>query len=438
MKKSFLNSIIPLAVFMLYISINGFSQIQNPNWVLFTTGDATATIGTTNIRFNSAPTIHYNENNTSYKNTPREFRDENNQPITNYRGFNSFFDNDGFPVLYVINKNQKTYLFDKHGKLISKKHENPNGYLYFLKNNPTGGNNPNYYDNKNFIEGFNEQLFSNTSNPMLENTSREISILKVGCNLLHVIAGSMIIEVDLSLKSWDYFLPKTNNNGSINCSFIQNKGIYSVKCGNGSMVFRETVHSIRRDPTNEARYFIHYLHTSDNVILGESNSILLNTIKIDANNYSVDYGPSFFLKHPSLPRRYGVSPQFVAELEVSPDGSKIAVHDDNSIFVYNINSSTKQVTGLLGWYIFGAATNTQNFAISGLEFNSNSTQLIFNRFNYGAPQFTQVQNNIGVLNLNNISSGQFACTWISEDPTGKTQSIVSRGGLELGRDGNIY
>ncbi len=410
-----------------------YGQIQNPNWVLFsTTGNIPAQSGTTNIRFGSIPFV--DNNSPFYKQTPVEFKDENNLTITSYRGFNAYFDNDGFPVLYVINKDNKTYIFDKHGKKYTKKHSNSSGLYNFLKNEYL----TDPYANLNYVPTFSPTIFGDLNSTQLKNSSRELSILKVGCNLLHVICGEMIIEVDLTKKSWDYFIPYIANQiGSFESNFLNNQGIRSLEMGNGQNSIYETFHSIRRNPSNEFEYFIYYIY-STSLLGGDSRPVYINKIIVNANSYTVEYGSSFYTRNSNLPATYQNNGQFISEFEISPDGTKIAFHDQNKILIYGINTTTKNVDQFIGFYNYSSTDPSILYTISGLEFNASSNKLVFNRFNANATASSSLINNLGVLDLNSISNYVISPTFFTETTTNKNHSIVSRGGLELGRDGEIY
>lgn len=391
-----------------------------------------------NFKFEPSPVADVSP--PTYKKIAGSFTDENNAIITSIRGFNSFFDADGFPVLYVINANEKTYIYDKHGVKFTKKHENPKGAYHFFKQDLGLGFNP-LYENKSFVAKFNPQNLGFLSDHELKNTSREISILKVGCNRLHVIVGEMIIEVDLTLKSWDFFIPyQFSPPATFNSNFLNGNGVKSLNMGNGSMSWDESFHSIRRDPTDESKYIIYYLYSNQTPFNGDSRPVYLNTIKVDASNYSINYGIPFYLRQASLPQRYANSlAQFVSELEVSPDGSKLAIHDNSKIFVYGINHSSKEVSGFLGFYNFTSTNTNVLDVISGLEFNAQSNKLVFNRFNANATSSSSLINNIGVLNLS-ASYTNFAIpvSFVTETTIGKSHSTITRGGLELGRNNEIY
>jgi hypothetical protein len=439
MKNNKLNKfkgVVVLAIMLCSHSL--FSQIQNPNWVLFTSTSTSS--GTTNFHFQPNPVLVPNANESFYKNTPQLFKDENENAIFNYRGFNCYFDNDGFPVIYVINVNQKTYIFDKHGKRYRKKHQNNNSLLTYLKV-ANGTSFTDYDNNKEFIEVFDiNNYVSLEPSKRLLNTSREISILKVGCNLLHVVVGEMVIEVDLTLKSWDYFLPylPSSNNGYTS-EFLTYSGIKSMEMGEGSNVWKESFHSIRRDPTNENKYTIYYLY-SNPPFAGYGRPTYLNSLTIDAANYSAQYATAYFLQTSTLPEMFNSgSIQYISELEVSPNGSKIAIHDRSKILVYGINQAAKSINSFIGYFNFSSSNPNINFAISGMEFNGLSNKLLFNRYNSNSSTSVQVQDNVGILDLENIpTSLVLPNSYFAENAGSKLHSIITRGCLEMGRNGEIY
>lgn len=419
-------------------SLSLFSQIQNPNWVLFTSTNSSS--GTTNIHFQPNPELVPNANSSFYKNTPQLFKDENENPILNYRGFNCYFDNDGFPVIYVINVDQKTYIFDKHGKRYRKKHQNNNSLLTYLKT-ANGIGFTDYDSNKEFIEVFDiNNYVSLEPSKRLLNTSREISILKIGCNLLHVVVGELVIEVDLTLKSWDYFMPylPASNNGYTS-DFLSYSGIKSMEMGSGSIEWKESFHSIKRDPLNENKYTIYYLY-SNPPFAGYGRPTYLNSLTIDAANYSVQYATAYFLQTSTLPVMFSSNGiQFISELEVSPDGSKIAIHDGSKILIYGINQTTKNVNTFIGYFEFKSTNLNINYSISGIEFNHSSNKLLFNRYNSNNSFLAPVTENIGILSLDNIPSNFILpVNYFTENLGTKTNSIVTRGGLEMARNGEIY
>jgi hypothetical protein len=433
MKKTSLASFIALVSLFCSVSKNIYSQTQNPNWVLFSTsGTNPPQSGTTNISFGSNPYI--DNSPPFYKETPVQFTDENNVTITSYRGFNAYFDNDGFPVIYVINKDNKTYIYDKHGNKYTKKHSNPSGLCKLLKDEY----NLDPYANKDYVEPFSPSIFGDLNLTELKNSSREISILKVGCNLLHVISGEMIIEVDLTLKSWDYFLPFTPDQTSLfSSTLIDNLGIRALEMGSGQDSFYESFHSIRRDPNYDYIYTIYYIYST---IASESDSrpVYLNKITVNTNTYAVEYGSSYFIRNTDLPKTFLNDGQFISEFEISPDGSRLAIHDQKSILVYGINSSTKNIDQFVGYYNYRSINPLIQFAISGLEFNSSSNKLVFNRFDANATTSSPLTNNLGILDLSSISNYVISASFFSESIGNKNHSVITRGGLELGRNGEIY
>lgn len=412
------------------------AQIQNPNWVLFTSQGQNS--NTCNIRFGTGPAVISNPE--SYLKTPQFFTDENNQPITSYRGFNSYFDNDGFPILYVINANEKTYLYDKHGKRLKKKHANPSGLYGYIKETQSSGF-ITYFEDKDYIEKFSRNLIEGIGDGIfLNNTSREISILKVGCNLLHVIVGEMILEVDLTKKSWDFFIPHQSSGEIITSNFLNSHGVTSLEMGSGSIVSKESFHAIRRDPTSENKYQIYFLY-STLPSGGDSRPIYLTKLNVDAEAYTVEYGSPYYLRNASLPQQFQNDLQFVSELEVSPDGSKLAIHDPSRIFVYGINGSTKNIDTYIGHYNYTSSVGTEDNIISGLEFTANSSKLVFNRYDANAVISSTKADRVGVLDISNPSSFinyAIPVNYLSENIGSKSFSVLARGGLELGRDGEIY
>lgn len=432
MKNPSLLSLVILLTLVFGDLKSSFGQNQNPNWVLFSTYGTNPPIsGTTNISFSSIPTV--DNNIPFYKKTPMEFKDENDNIIISYRGFNSYFDNDGFPVLYVINKDNKTYIYDKHGNKYTKKHSNPLGLCNFLKDEYQ----TDPYANLNYVPSFSPTIFGDLNSTQLKNTSREVSILKVGCNVLHVVCGEMIIEVDLTRKSWDYFLPYSANQASYESNILNNQGIRSLEMGSGQNAFYESFHSIRRNPSNEYEYFIYYIYSTA-ASGGDSRPVYLNKIKVNASTYSVEYGSSFYIRNSNLPQSFQNNGQFISEFEISPDGTKLAIHDQNKILIYGINATTKNVDQFVGYYNYFSTDPSILQTISGLEFNAASNKLVFNRFDANATTSSNLIDNLGVLDLNSISNYEISASFFTESTNNKNHSVISRGGLELGRDGEIY
>jgi len=417
------------------VSKNIYSQNQNPNWVLFSTsGINPPQNGTTNIGFNNNPYI--DNDPPFYKKTPTiQFTDENNLAISSYRGFNAYFDNDGFPVIYVINKGNKTLIYDKHGNKYTKKHSNSLGLYNFLKDEYL----TDPYVNLDYVPAFSPSVFGDLNSTLLKNTSREVSILKVGCNLLHVISGEMIIEVDLTMKSWDYFLPFAANQSTFyESSLLNNHGVRSIEMGSGQDAIHESFHSIRRHPTNESEYYIYYIYSTEQSG-GDSRPVYINYIKVNAISYTIEYGANpYYIRNSSLPQTFQNNGQFISEFEISPDGTKIAIHDLNKILVYGINNTTRNVDQFIGYYNYYSGNPSVQYAISGLEFNSLSNKLVFNRFDANATTSSSLINNLGFLDLSSISNYVISASFFTESTSNKDHSIISRGGLELGRDGEIY
>lgn len=431
--KLYLASI--LALFTLKLD----AQIQNPNWVLFTYNSVST--GTTNIHFKPIPQVIPNFSTSQfYKNTPAIFNDENNNPITSYRGFNSYFDNEGFPVIYVINKDEKTYIFDKHGNRYKQKHRNTKGLLSYLEKTQSPSVRD-YHWNKDYIEGFKLSNLNVPGTEKLLNTSREISILKVSCNLLHVIVGELIVEVDLTNKSWDYFLPyiPTTNYGYLS-EFLNNSGIKSLNMGSGLITWNESFHSIVRNSTSESKYTIYYIYSTLGTS-GVSRNYYLNSLTIDANAYTANYGTPFSLQSPTLPITFnGTNLRFIAELEVSPDGTKLALNDNSNILLFEINPINRNISTLLGYFNFLSNNISINYAISGLEFNAVSNKLIFNRYNSSNTNVNTITNSLGAMDLTSIPTSKILQVSYFTEPvaSGQIASVLERGGLELARNGEIY
>jgi hypothetical protein len=119
---------------------------------------------------------------------------------------------------------------------------------------------------------------------------------------------------------------------------------------------------------------------------------------------------------------------YLSELELSPDGTKLAFADDDDLFVFSINSSGNVVGGSPAYHKF--LNGSQTICIGGLEFSSDNSKLIFSTFDYTV---TGGSNDDAVYIWDLATTP--ACSTISKFPS---SGDYARSAIETGKDGKIY
>lgn len=218
-------------------------------------------------------------------------------------------------------------------------------------------------------------------------TLNEIGIVKVGCTSYHLLIGITMYYLTL-----EPCLGKSNLGGAYEMFNLPFAGV-PLGCTNihpGSTKLSSfTSFAISKprfssNPTNN-QYSIYYfgsassgansLSTIREVIIYFNKPKAIAPIFQNFNSYNTDYVDNGYKTTLVNPFRYS----FLGEMELSPDQSKIAFIDENSVNIYDINTHAK--------YIYNTAFNYPNNGISidcpdifplqpcGLEFDQFSNQL---------------------------------------------------------------
>ena len=387
---------------------NANTSPQSPQWYSYNTS------GNNTIDFTSiSPTI--SNSNLAFSDLPND----NNPPIH---------------ILGIISTN--TYS-DRSGKI-----------LFYVANVLTDAYSGNtctvvYNANKEPIKGattnanMNEYMFN------MDKISREIAIVPMLNNCepyFHIITSGCILKLEFNkhdninpatsptvtplydnannVFNWGFGIPISNGSSNkrdypIAVSKPIN-GIYSIYTLVGDQIIGSSVKRIRRVTVN----------TSD------INNPPILTINDDISfDGAISFGGN---------SAYVVNLQCNGtEIELSADGSKLAISEQNYIFLYQINSSDGKVVSNnnisnspFRYYNYNtiSATNlNSDYNIAGLEFNSNN-QLVFSR--YDRVPTNTLQQSVGVWDFTTTTPNVMFGT--------NNNSSYARSMIEKGRDGKLY
>ena len=295
-----------------------------------------------------------------------------NMNIDNYVSSNSAVDKNGNIVFYVINTVGKLLIYDKTNTLIYS--ENPWSGKYI----------------------------------------NEIPIIKRGnCGYYDIVIGDKILVYNQTLNIIDTWNAAyqwySNSYGESNLTYLN--------LGSGSIELQGYCYAVR-NKSNGEYYNLYTL--SGNHKSGGTNGKAINLIsrKVNYKTNSVVIESKVELGNVQNPNSNETFSWYLSEMEVSPDGSKLAFADDNTIYVYSLNTD-----GSIGSKYYEYMYNYQvtMARIGGLEFSADNKYLTFSICNSGT------NSKVGIIDFYDNSSVLIY---------NSGEYVNSQ--IELGRDGNLY
>ena len=295
-----------------------------------------------------------------------------NQNITNYISSNSAVDKNGNLVFYVINTVNKFLVYDKTNTLIYSSND--------------GGK----YIN-------------------------EIPIIKRGsCGLYDIIIGAKILVYNEKYNSidtdYDSYTFSSDDNGN-------SSELSGINLGDGSLTLKGFNYCALNNGNGEFYYLYSISFNGRSGGLEGANIKLVQRklnykTKVVTLESTLDLGS---LLHQSDIATFSL---FLSEMEVSPDGSKLAFADNSRVLIYNLNSN-----GTIGskYHEYNYNNPITTARIAGLEFSADSKYLSFTKFN------TNSNEAVGLIDLTEKSTALIS-----------SSSSYAKSQIELGRDGNLY
>ena len=271
--------------------------------------------------------------------SPRIKNPRTGQFFTSYLGINAQYDKEGKLLFTVISTVDETFLFDRDNKWVQA---------------PTDSE-----IKSGTILGYPYNL-----------CSPEISIIpyKVGV-LYHILTAGTIWEYDLSTNSINSRNANSYNYGSYNIGGVSGKTIWTsmqaVRQYDSLCEPRYYIYSVVANKPGSSFRGVRVTEVKEDK-MGTSNTNFITTPIQDkdiSSLFSGTYTTAFDYKQ--------------TEMEISEDGSMLAVIESNHILVYEINTTNHKVGELLKIFEYNPPTNT--YAIGGVEFANNGT-IVFSRY----------------------------------------------------------
>lgn len=260
------------------------------------------------------------------------------------------------------------------------------------------------------ISTFENIFFYNNKNELLDlilgKMSPEITIIPVKDGVVyHILAGDSCYSFNLASNE---IVPEYKY-GTVNfLSSLSTKqfGIQAAKTiSNSNCTKKYLLYSISGNPPGYTGRYINVLE----VIIDENLNCTINNI----DNYNISNvhsgATNFSYNH--------------CEMELSPDGSKLAVVEKDQILIYNINTSNYKISGLYDSYRFNPS-GSNNF-LAGIEFydNNNLYMTIYDSYN-------------STNNLRGIYHWNFSNT--STPSKLSSTEDFSKSMIEKGKNGKLY
>lgn len=257
----------------------------------------------------------------------------------------------------------------------------------------------------------------NSGNP-IKGVYPEITIVPLKNGLIyHILVGGEI---------WQY---NYVNNEFIDPIANANYGTYNLQANGNS--YKSNMQAVRTINNNscEQSYLIYSLSANNP---GITNREIWVT-KVDAQT---GFSTDTILQKYNINGYTGIPTAFEyehREMELSPDGSKLALVDNTRIFVYSINPTSGKITGVAHDYDY--STSGTSKSIAGIEFfdNNNIYYSLFDQCNPSNSDRGIYHWNIGAsttpVKLN--ASANFSLSMIEKGKNGKLYTVKSDGLYEI-------
>jgi hypothetical protein len=371
------------------------AQTQQRNWPIFQPLDNMINVRTSDVNIsisNHFPSVVFPDN------LQRELwgSDYNTTSTTGLIGHfatNSIYNENGQSILHVVS---------------SIINENPNNVNGTRKDLLLFDNEGKIIHTSNNIDGFTWNC----------SYSNEIPIVNIGCNKFHIITGYYLSELNLN----------SNNNQPTFGS--QTYNLITETYGKAGLTIESTFrasYAVKKLSNGDYYLYMYYFNKPGHDNIGfkvfrfNSHTGLITKIQEEELFYSSQH---------SLNRVRGR--HYLAEIEVSPDGTKIAYADANFVYVREIlNDNTINFYEIYDFVKFHDQVvgdiNAHPYEIAGLEFNATSQTLYYSVFHMS-------DNNAAINGIYRFNIGPNNHV-VDIYPNSKS---YGRSQIELARNGKLY